>query len=314
MPDIPDTPFMEINLSSINDLLEYESKRDYLRSGINVAMKEGVFWNQDWNITIRGNIPINAGASSSSALVIAWLTFLFAAGNQELSPNQRGSLGYQTEVLLNSREAGGMMDHFASSVGNLIYVESNPKFKATKLSAKIGSFVLANSGVKKETVDDLKRVKALALSAFDHVKEIFPRFDKYRTPTCKVEPYLTSLDEDEQKIAYGNLIDRDLTQTAFAMLNNDQEEVDSQKLGEMINQHHEMLKSYVGVSHPIVDEMVEIALKAGALGAKINGSGFGGTMFAYAPQTQESVVQALTDAGFSCWPIEISSGAEIVNE
>ena len=43
------------------------------------------------------------------------------------------------------------MDHFASSVGNLIYVESNPKFKATKLSAKIGSFVLANSGVKKET-------------------------------------------------------------------------------------------------------------------------------------------------------------------
>ena len=43
MPDIPDTPFMEINLSSINDLLEYESKRDYLRSGINVAMKEVYF-------------------------------------------------------------------------------------------------------------------------------------------------------------------------------------------------------------------------------------------------------------------------------
>ena len=49
-----------------------------------------------------------------------------------------------------------------------------------------------------------------------------------------------------KKYAYGNLIDRDLTQTAFAMLNNDQEEVDSQKLGEMINQHHEMLKSYDG--------------------------------------------------------------------
>ena len=30
--------------------------------------------------------------------------------------------------------------------------------------------------------------------------------------------------------------------------------------------------------------------------------------------TARSVVQALTDAGFSCWPIEISSGAEIVNE
>jgi galactokinase len=43
--------------------------------------------------------------------------------------------------------------------------------------------------------------------------------------------------------------------------------------------------------------MLEAAMEAGALGGKVNGSGGGGTMFAYAPGRQEQVKEALDAAG-----------------
>lgn len=316
MPDLPDTKSISLSLNG-DPPLEYHSKRDYLRSGINVAWQNNVRWNHNWQVRITGNIPINAGASSSSAMVIAWLTFLFQAGlpinNSQKNPidqTLRGTLGYQTEVA-EFNEAGGMMDHFASSCGGLIFVESKPKFNATPLNSKLKGFVLANSGVKKNTVDDLRRVKTTALNAFTHLSNLVPNFDKYLTPIEKVEPALSSINADEAKVARGNLINRDLTIHARTILSEEKME-NLERFGQLLTRHHQMLSEAVGVSHPIVDEMVQIALKAGAYGAKMNGSGFGGTMFAYAPNAQEKVVKALTDAGFATWPIDISDGAKVL--
>lgn len=312
MPDLPEKPIIDLFSPSTNQLLSYESKRDYLRSGLNVAWKNGARWARNWDITITGNIPINAGASSSSAMVIAWLAFLFAASKKEITPSERAVFGYQTEVA-EFNEAGGQMDHFASSVGNLIYIESKPAFKATSLPGKLSGFVLGNSAVKKNTVDDLKRVKNLALSSFDHLKETMPNFDRFTTPISQVQPYIKCLSESEQKIAIGNLTNRDITQKAKSMLS-DNSLQSQQEFGKLLINHHQMLSNNVGVSHPVVDQMVNIVMKAGALGAKINGSGFGGTMFAYAPTKQQAVINALHDEGFDCWPLEISNGAEVIQK
>ena len=43
--------------------------------------------------------------------------------------------------------------------------------------------------------------------------------------------------------------------------------------------------------------MIESSLKVGALGAKINGSGGGGCMIAYAPKNPELVSDAIQKAG-----------------
>ncbi|MEP0823197.1 MAG: GHMP kinase, partial [Ignavibacterium sp.] len=43
--------------------------------------------------------------------------------------------------------------------------------------------------------------------------------------------------------------------------------------------------------------MIDAALKAGALGAKINGSGGGGCMFAYAPDNADRVAEAVGALG-----------------
>jgi galactokinase len=306
-PDLPGAPVINITLPSIDDFLHYQDKRDYLKSGINVARKNGIHWDYSWNITINGTIPINAGASSSSALVIAWLKWLWVAGGRDITPYDLGKLGYQTEVT-EFGEAGGMMDHFTSSVGGLLYVESLPFFKVTPLLAKLNGFVLANSGVKKNTVDDLRRVKDTALHGFSHIIEALPSFDRFNTSIEQVQPFLTSLSEAENKNVYGNLVDRDLTHQAFKILSNPDFHK-KKNIGTLMNRHHEMLSQYKGVSHPTVDEIVKIALQAGAQGAKVNGSGFGGSVVIYAPKKQDHIVQILQAAGFDCWPILISDGA-----
>ena len=67
-------------------------------------------------------------------------------------------------------------------------------------------------------------------------------------------------------------------------------------LGTKMTQNHRLLCD-IGVSIPRLDQMVDVALEAGALGAKLTGAGGGGAMIALAPQGQEKIVAALQDLG-----------------
>ena len=62
------------------------------------------------------------------------------------------------------------------------------------------------------------------------------------------------------------------------------------------------------VSTPKVEAMLEAALDAGALGGKINGSGGGGCMFAYSPETAEEVVLAIELSGGKAYIIDQDTG------
>jgi galactokinase len=57
--------------------------------------------------------------------------------------------------------------------------------------------------------------------------------------------------------------------------------------------------------------MIDAALGAGALGAKINGSGGGGCMFAYAPTNPDAVVKAIEEAGGKAYVIRVDVGTQI---
>ena len=58
-------------------------------------------------------------------------------------------------------------------------------------------------------------------------------------------------------------------------------------------------------------KMIQNAKDAGALGCKINGSGKGGTMLAYAPGNEEKVAKAIENAGGKSYIVKISDGASI---
>ena len=76
-----------------------------------VLTKEGAVFTQGYTIEISGTIPVNAGVSSSSALVVAWLRFLIQAqeATWEVADSQIGEWAYQSEVIF-FNQPGGLMD------------------------------------------------------------------------------------------------------------------------------------------------------------------------------------------------------------
>lgn len=59
----------------LDDDLKKIQPDDYFRSVMAVLKEKGFQFEQGYDIEISGNIPVNAGLSSSSALVVAWLRF-----------------------------------------------------------------------------------------------------------------------------------------------------------------------------------------------------------------------------------------------
>ena len=80
------------------------------------------------------------------------------------------------------------------------------------------------------------------------------------------------------------------------------------KLGNLLNNHHYQLKENIEVSTDRIEKMVSNCLELGALGAKINGSGFGGTMF---PNNEDLLVESIEKMGGVAFIIKTSNGVEI---
>jgi galactokinase len=57
--------------------------------------------------------------------------------------------------------------------------------------------------------------------------------------------------------------------------------------------------------------MLNAAIDVGALGGKINGSGGGGCMFAYAPENFEEVAEAIERVGGKSYIIQSDDGTRI---
>ena len=69
-----------------------------------------------------------------------------------------------------------------------------------------------------------------------------------------------------------------------------------------------MLREVLRISTPKIDRMLRAAEAAGALGGKINGSGGGGCMFAYAPDSAEEVAAAIAREGGKPYVITVDEG------
>ncbi|MFX0134526.1 MAG: mevalonate kinase [Candidatus Hodarchaeota archaeon] len=283
--------------------LKYQNDRDYIRSAYNVLLRKGYSFNQGYDCRIYGDIPISAGAASSSALTVAWVVFLLNTIETKLTLPEIADIAHTAEVI-EFHESGGKMDHITSVFGNLLYIMTKEQIFIENLNAKIKKVVLGDSMEKKTTVDDLLRVKTQVLEGLKDLKQNIPIFDLKTTKLNKIEKYLDN--SETSKTILANIINRDLTQEAKTLLKN--ENFDKKKLGKLLNEHHIQLSENLGVSTKKINSMIDAALAAGALGCKINGSGFGGTMFAYAPGDEKKVAQAIKNCGGTPYIINIVHG------
>ena len=310
MPDIGRQD--EIDLSKP---IEYTKKRDYLRSCVNVLRRTGWDIPRGFDCVMRSTIPINAGVSSSSAMIVCWLMFLLnAAGwDDRYSGEELARLAHQAEVV-EFGEPGGMMDLFAASLGKLIFVDTRPPFRAEYLPATLDGFVLdgfvlGDSLEKKHTLGVLGSSRSDVTDGVKQLTEWYPAFDLQETRIEEVSDLVDRLPEHIARKIRANLINRNLRIEAVEMLRSGK--VNPARLGEMLTLHHEQLRDGIGVSTPKIDRMIEASIKAGALGGKINGSGGGGCMFAYAPGREDAVVEAIEREGGKAWKVVVDTGARI---
>ncbi len=273
---------------------EYRHRRDYLPAVARVLAAEG-YRVPPVEATVRGTIPINSGTSSSSALVVAWTTALLTAATGERpDPALVARLAHRAEVL-EFQEPGGMMDHYTSALGGLLHIDCSEPICCRPLPAQLDGFVLADSLVRKPTTEMLLRTRVFVREAVAALRERFPDFDLRTTAWEEISDYADQLPEHQRRPLRAQFINRDLCREAGRMLESGT--VDPARLGEMLLAHQVQLREGIEISHPRLDALLDAAMEAGALGGKLNGSGGGGAMFAYAPGKQAQVAEALARAG-----------------
>ncbi|NMD11279.1 MAG: hypothetical protein GYA74_08905 [Acidobacteria bacterium] len=287
--------------------IPYVKKRDYLKSAVNIHLRAGLPMS-GWDVEVRGDIPINAGTSSSSAMVVAWNKFLLeAAGDPRASdPRELAELGYETEVA-EFKEPGGRMDHYASAHGGVVWIRFEEPMKFNRLRNPLGAFVLADSRQKKDTTGMLGFIKSHVLEGADRVRKAIPSFTLHSPRTPEVLAEIEKLPEDHRRLLLGTLTTRDVTARGAALFQ--APAFDETAFGRLLNEQHAVLRDLLQTSTPKIEEMIAAALDAGALGAKINGSGGGGCMFAYAPSDPENVAAAVSAAGGRAFIVRVDEGA-----
>ena len=320
--DLPDI-HKAVDIPFDGQPLPYPHSRDYFRSAINVLLREGFTFSRGIEGKVWGNIPINSGTSSSSALLVSWLNVLTQLADQprQLSPERIAELAYVAEVL-EFGEPGGMMDHYSTAVGHVIYLESQPRIRLEKLTPPLGTFVLGDSQEPKDTIGILKRVKVGMLAIIKQLKTVNPHFPLQLPTVIEAAEFKDFLKRDEYTLLKGNMANRDILRDALTLLQTpigSGEVFNHVRFGQLLTDHQTNLRDALHISTPKIDRMIDAALKAGALGGKINGSGGGGCMFAYAPRVDspknpEAVAEAIEREGGKAYVVTVAEGTTLVQD
>ena len=306
--DLPD--IQDIEKFSLIEDIAYRKERDYLRSVVNVLRRNNVPISSGWDCKVQGNIPINSGTSSSSALVVAWIKFLLEATRspEAKSPETIAELAFQAEVA-EFAEPGGKMDHYASSLGGIVDIHFENRLKVARFKNPLQEFVLADSLIRKDTTGTLGFIKSHVLQGVSEIRKRIKGFSLYDKVGENERDEIVKLPKDVKRLLEGTLLTRDITAQGESLFRSDS--FDHTRFGELLTSQHEVLRDYLQVSAPKLERMIETALNEGALGAKINGSGEGGCIFAYTPHVAERVAESLKKLDTKVAIIRIDEGARL---
>ncbi|MDA7820095.1 GHMP kinase [Flavobacteriaceae bacterium] len=280
----------------LNEKFTIIEAADYYRSSMVILQREGAVFEQGYSIEITGNIPVNAGVSSSSALVVAWLRFLIQAQKnpKPVSNVQIGKWAYTAEVLF-FKQPGGLMDQYTIAQGGLIYIDTQSG-NSTRLTPQLGQLVIAESGIAKQTLDVLQNAREYSQNAIASVRKINPDFDIQQSKVADYARYLEAVPELYKNHWYAAIHNYDLTLKAKKALL--ASSVDLVQVGEWMNEHQIILQERIQNTPAKMVLQMEAARAAGALGAKIIGSGGGGCMVAMVTEnTKQKVINAFLSEG-----------------
>ncbi len=210
-------------------------------------------------ITIRSAIPIASGLGSGAAVSAALGRAIAMLCGVEIANAALNALVYEVEKLHHGTPSG--IDNTTVVYEQPVYFQRGQPISSIRPQRRL-TFLLADSGVAALTRESVAAVRQLRREAPMRSNKLL------------------------EQIACAADAARDCLASA-----------DSIRLGQLMSANHGYLRA-LGVSSPLLDELVSAALQAGALGAKLSGGGRGGIIIALVEAaTKSAVQQALCSAG-----------------
>jgi D-glycero-alpha-D-manno-heptose-7-phosphate kinase len=234
--------------------------------------------------TIRSNVdaPPGSGLGSSSALVVALIEAFRTAFRLPLGPYDVARLAFEIERL-ELGLAGGQQDHYAAAFGGMNFMEFLPEGKVIVNPLRIpdaylcefeASLLVCSTG-QSRTSETIIRDQ---LQGMTHGK-----------PQAVEAMHRLKSDAIEMKQA---LLRGDINWIAKILQRSWQAKRQTSDL----------------VSNSLVERILEVGLRNGAIAGKVSGAGGGGfVMFIAHPERRYRLVEALTKAGNPAIPIQFTS-------
>ena len=124
---------------------------NYFRGIVNVLLKHG-YKIDGMEVTVRSEVPVGSGLSSSAALEVSFLKLLDATYGLGLSKRELAELAFEAE----NREVGvpcGRLDQYGCTFGGMIKLECRPPYRVEELPAQGLIFAIIDSGIRHSTAD-----------------------------------------------------------------------------------------------------------------------------------------------------------------
>jgi galactokinase len=243
---------------------------------------------------IVSDLPPAAGLSSSSALIVAFTLSLLRANGATPTFEELMEVLPEGEQFVGTR--GGGMDHaavVASKAGCALLVEFGP-LRLSDVPIPDGwSFLVAHSlktaeksGGAREHYNSRRvagqaALNKLGIKSYREVAEL---------------PDLGAL-SDEEKRTFRHVVTEGqrVCQAVAAM-----RRADKEAFGELLCESHRSMRDDLQVSCGELDELVEVAMKNRALGARLTGAGFGGCAIVFCEVGERGrIAQALVDGFYA---------------
>jgi galactokinase len=311
---ITNTGKIRVKLDDFNQVIEFKnekqyplSKRNYIQSVFNLYQE---YLPSDFgaDISVQSDLLIGKGLSSSSAFSSAFVAFFDKAAKMNSSEKEIAWKAYLAEVV-NLDEPGGMMDHFASVVGNVIYLECRDPYFYEKLDLQLDGMVIGDTLKRKKTIELLTLRKREIRNGIDILKGFFTSFNLIDFPFNKALQIYEEQKKPELKRILGVLGIRDVVRGGYKFIKS--EEGIEDNLINLINKHHALQQAYFENVTEEMQYLIEMAKRAGAKACKLLGTGNGGSFLAYAPGKEKEVVESIQKGGGEAYIVRQDTGLEV---
>jgi mevalonate kinase len=195
------------------------------------------------NIRISSNIPVASGLGSGAAVSVGLIRALCAYIGRPALDDEVNRIAFELEKVYHGTPSG--IDNTVITYAKPVYFQRNQPIKTFK-PRKPFTIVIGDTGIAaptKQSVADLRKLWDADRRTWE---AIFTQVGKI-------------VDQARNAIEYGRI----------------------GQLGELMDQNQSLLQQMT-VSSPELEQLVEAARDAGALGAKLSGGGRGGNMIALA--------------------------------